>query len=61
MQLQPVRLGTPTLPLSGPLNGDLILGQALPRAHMHLTQTVIDPRLQTKRSRQRRRRRQRPP
>ena len=54
-------LGPPTLPFGGPLSGHLFLRQALPRAHMHLTEALVDPRLQADQRRKRSRRRQRPP
>ncbi len=47
MHLHQVRLGPPTSPLNRPLIGDLVLGQPLPRTHMHLTEAVIDPRRQS--------------
>ena len=54
-------LGPPALPLYRPLRGDFILGQTLPRAHMHLAETVIDPRFDVNQPCKRSRRRQRPP
>ncbi|MCH7670296.1 MAG: hypothetical protein IIC71_14010 [Acidobacteria bacterium] len=59
-ELQPVWLGPPLLPLGRPLGGDLVLGQALPRAHMHLAEAVVDPRFEADQRCKRSRRRQRP-
>lgn len=60
-ELQPVWLGLPLLPLGRPLRGDLVLGQALPRAHMHLAEAIVDPRFEADQRCKRSRRRQRPP
>jgi len=61
VELQPVWLGPPALPLGGPLRGNLILGQALPRAHMHLAKAVVDPRFEADQRCKRSCRRHRPP
>ena len=55
-----MRLGPPALPLGGPLRGNLILGRALPRAHMHLAKAVVDPRFEADQRCKRSRRRHRP-
>ena len=59
VEVQSVGLGAPTPPLVGPTSRHLILGQTLPRTHMHLAKTIIDPGLNTNQRRQRSRRRQR--
>ena len=53
-------LGPPALPLGGPLRGNFIFGQALPRAHMHLAKAVVDPRFEADQRCKWSRRRQRP-
>ena len=61
VEMQPVWFSPPAPPLGGPLRGDLVLGRALPRAHMHLAEALVDPRFEADQSCKRSRCRQRPP